>query len=343
VIFDETGVDDLFMAGETVRAESDISGSAHMAGRRVEMLGAAGGDVYLAGMSLLLGGSVTGDATLAGYDVRVGEVGGDLRIAGGSLIIEGPIAGYASITGNDVRIEGPILGDVLLKGGTLSFSEKARIDGQLILFEEVPGKYPVPASVAREDQIERRDIVEWEGVVADTKGPSWTQAVIKYLLQVAVLTGLATLAASMAPRKVAELRRALLGQPSRTLLYGFLVEAGIVGSGILIAVALIGFAMTLVGILLIPVSLLVALAVGWPGYVVAVYALGVGLLRAFGQPQPEELRTRALAAGLGALAARSIALVPFLGWLAFLALTLVGVGALTLRWFDPKPVLANGT
>ena len=124
---------------------------------------------------------------------------------------------------------------------------------------------------------------------------------------------------------------------------GFFIEAVILGSGILFAMILIGFAMTLIGIVLIPVSLLVALFVGVPGYVVAVYSLGVGLLLAFGRPQPDGLGTRALAAGLGALAARSIALVPFLGWLTFLALTLAGVGALTLKWFQPKTVLASGT
>ena len=87
LIFDGVGVDDLFMAGELVRSEAEISGSAHLAGRRVELFGAVGGDVYMAGMSLALGGSVVGDATLAGYDVRVGAVGGDLRVTGDTLIV----------------------------------------------------------------------------------------------------------------------------------------------------------------------------------------------------------------------------------------------------------------
>lgn len=336
VIFNEVGVDDLFMAGETVRGESDISGSAHMAGRRVEMLGAAGGDVYLAGMSLVLGGRVAGDATLAGYDARVGEVGGDLRSAGSTLIVEGPVAGCALITGNDVRIEGPILGDVHLKSRTLSFSDDARIDGRLILFEEERGEHPIPASVASEDRIERRNIGEWEDAVADSRGASWHNTVAGYLLQIAVLALLATLAAGTAPQKVAELRRAVLSQPCRTLVHGFFMESAIVGSVIL-------FAMTLVGIVLIPVSLLAALILGISGYVVAVYSLGVGLLLVLGRPEPDGLGTRALAAGLGALAARSIALVPFLGWLSLLALTLAGAGALMLRWFQPKPALASGT
>ncbi len=340
--FKEVGVDDLFMAGETVRAESNISGSAHMVGRRVEMLGAAGGDVYLAGMSLVLTGSVAGDATLAGYDARVGAVGGDLRIAGNTLVVEGPVAGYATIAGDDVRIEGPILGDVFLNGGSLSFSDRARIDGKLILFEEELGEHPIPASVVREDQIERRDIEEWEGAITESERSGWGHVATKVLLQIAALVVFATLAAGTAPQRVAELRQAVLAQPCRILLRGFLVEAAIVGSGILLAMTLIGFAMTLMGILALPASVLVALVVGIPGYVVAVYSLGVGLLVAFGRPQPDGLRTRALAAGLGALVARSIALVPYLGWLAFLALTLTGVGALTIKWFQPKAVLASG-
>ncbi len=336
VTFNKDNVDDLFMAGETVHAKSDISGSAHLAGRSVEVMGTVGGDAYLAGMNLVLGGKVVGDATLAGYDARVGEVGGDLRLAGSVLVVQGPVAGCALIDGDEVRIEGPILGDVLLKSRTLSFSDEARIEGQLILFEEELGMQSIPTRVAPEDRIERREIWEWEDSTSDSKLTSWSQVVIAYCIQVLVISLLAILAAGVAPQKIAGLRRTVFDHPIRALMRGFFVESAVMGSCIL-------FAMTLIGIVLIPISLLVTLVLGGIGYVVAVYCLGVGLLLVFGRPEPDGFGTRALAAVLGAVVARSLALIPFLGWFTFLALTLVGVGAFTFNWCQAKPVLANGS
>jgi len=342
VAFDEVGVDDLFIAGGAVRAASDISGSAHIAGRQVEMVGAVGGDAYMAGMNLVLTGNVAGDATLAGSDVRVGEVGGDLRIVGNTLVVRGPIAGSALITGYDVRIEGPILGDVQVESGSLSFSDGARIDGQLILLEQEPGEKFVPPTVVPEDRIERRRF-EQGGAAAEAERTSTQDVLVQLLTQIVTFTALAALAAGIAPKKVPELGRAVFGQPRRVLLRGFLFESAIGGSGIVLAVIVISlFSSTLLGILLIPLSLLAAWCVGVAGYVVGIYALGVGLLMSFGRRAPEGFGPRVLAAGVGALAARSLALLPIVGWLALLGLTLAGVGAFTLRWTLPKPMPASG-
>jgi hypothetical protein len=339
VAFDEEGVDDLFIAGGAVRVASDISGSAHIAGRQVEIVGAVGGDAYMAGMNLVLTESVAGDATLAGSDVRVGEVGGDLRLVGNTLVVRGPIDGSALISGNDVRIEGPISGDVQVESGSLSFSEEARIDGHLILLEQEPGETFVPPTVAPEDRIERRAIADEDG--AEAERTSWQDVLVQLLTQIVTFAVLASLAAGIAPKKVPELGRAVLGQPRRVLLRGFLFESAIGGSGIVLAVIVISlFSATLLGILLIPLSLLAAWFVGFAGYVLGIYAFGVGLLKVFGRPAPEGFGTRVLAAGLGALAARSLALVPVLGWLALLGLTLAGVGAFTLRWVLPRPAAA---
>ncbi len=56
---------------------------------------------------------------------------------------------------------------------------------------------------------------------------------------------------------------------------------------------------------------------------------------AFGRLEPESIGDRALAAAVGALAVGLIALVPLLGWLFVLAVTLAGIGALCMRLFRP--------
>lgn len=329
VVLDTAGTDDLFMAGETVRGEADISGSAHLAGRRVTMTGAVGGDAYMAGMDVVLDGPVAGDATLAGYDVRVGDVGGDLRISGAKLAVGGPVAGYALIGGDEVRIGAVITGDVSLTARNVEFADGARIDGKLTLYEEKPGAMEIPASVASEDRIERRDISEWEAATRSVTGWSWMRAVGRFLTGVVMVAALAALIAAVMPGTLAEMRRGILERPLRNLWIGFLAQSAVIGSAVI-------FAMTLIGALLVPAVVFVALAGGFAGYILAVYAFGVALVQAVGRPEPQNVGERALCGGIGALATGIIALVPLLGWLFVLALTLTGLGAVVQRLFRPR-------
>lgn len=332
VVFDAAGTDDLFMAGETVRGTADISGSAHLAGRRVTMAGAVGGDAYAAGMDVALEGPVSGDATVAGYDLRVDAVGGDLRISGGKLAIEGPVSGYAMIAGETVRLNAAISGDVSLAAQTVEFGEGARIDGRLTLYEENPGALDIPASVIPGDRIDRREVSDWKGARRDMEVWNWQRAIGGFLVGVLVVSALGALIAAIIPQTLAEMRRGLLDRPFRNLWVGFVTQSALVGSAVL-------FAMTVIGIALSPAAVVIALLAGFAGYIVAVYAFGVGLMLAFGKPEPETIGRRAVAAGLGALAAGLIALIPLLGWLFVLTLVLAGVGAIVQKALRPGLVL----
>ena len=328
VVFDRAGTEDLFAAGEIVRGQADIGGSAHLAGRRVTMTGAVGGDAYLAGMDLALEGPVAGDATLAGYNVSVTGVGGNLRMSGGNLSIGGPVSGYALIAGETVRIGGEIAGDAIITASDLTFAENARIGGQLTLFEEAPGALEIPANVVPEERIVRRDVSEWEDAAKGVELWNWQALLGRFLTGVLVVSALATLIAAVIPQTLAELRRGLLERPFRNLLFGFLTQSVFAGAAIILL-------MTVIGIIASPAAILAVVIAGFAGYIVAVYAFGVGLLLAIGRPAPTSIGTRALAAGLGAATVGIIALVPFLGWLFFLVLMLAGVGAITLKALRP--------
>ncbi len=328
VVFDQTGKDDVFAAGEIVRGQADITGSAHMAGRKVTMTGAVGGDAYLAGMDVVLDGPVTGDATLAGYNVTVAAVGGNLRISGGNLQIRDSVSGDALIGGETVRISGQIAGDAIITARDLTFADGARIDGKLTLFEEDPGAFEIPGNVVPADRVERRDISEWEDTAEDLDIWSWRTILGRFLTGVIIIGALATLIAAVIPRTLADLREGLLERPFRNLLFGFLTQSVFIGAAIL-------FLLTVIGIIASPAAILVALIAGFAGYVVAVYTFGVGLLIAIGRAAPTTIGTRALAAGLGAVVAGIIALVPFLGWLFIMILMLAGVGAITLKTLRP--------
>ncbi|KAB7614445.1 polymer-forming cytoskeletal protein [Amylibacter sp. SFDW26] len=329
MVQDTEGVDDLFMAGETVRSQKNITGSAHLAGRKIVSTGDVGGDAYLAGMDVSLDGKVSGDVTVSGYSIQVGEVAGDLRMSGSKLVISGPVSGYALIAGEEVRLEAAIKGDVSLSARKVSFADGAKIDGKLTVYEEKTGEIEIPSQVIPAERVDRRDISEWSEVTKGLKVWDWRVALLQFLIGVIVIAGIAALIAAIAPQKLADLRRGILERPFRTLWFGILAESAVVGSTIILM-------MTVIGLLLAPATVFITLIFAFAGYIVAAYAFGVALLMAAGKQEPNSIGSRAIAAGGGALAAGLIAMIPFIGWLFVLSLALTGVGSIVIWLFRPK-------
>ncbi len=325
-----TGTDDLFIAGETVRAVADITGSAHAAGRRVSLDGSVGQDVYAAGMDLTVSGPVRGDASLAGYDIQVkGAIGGDLRASGAKITVDAPVAGYAVIAGEEVNLNSIISGDARVAGQGLVFGPDARVDGKLTVYEQHEGQAEVPDTVVSADRLERILLEDWEeGNWNVPRVFNWWDAVVSFITCVFVVAAIAALIAAVAPQQLAMMRSRTLEAPFRSLWLGFMMQSALIGSVLL-------FAMTIIGIFMVPAMIIISLIAGFIGYVVGTYAFGVGLLLAIGRSEPDTLGERAIAAGVGALLTGLLVLIPFIGWLFMISLTLAGVGALTVRIFRP--------
>lgn len=323
-----SGIDDLFMAGETVRLGTEITGNAHMAGRILEIGATVGGDAYVAGMELNINAEIAGDATLAGYQIRLRQpVGGDLRAAASEVTVDAPVAGYALLSGDRVTLNAPVSGDVSIASTSPVFGADARIAGSLTLYEKEIGTTQVPEAVIPAERISRKEI---ETASADgmPRVFSWKWAIWSFVKGVLVFAVAAALIAAVVPERLAALRKQILAAPFRSLWFGFLAQSAVIGAVVLLAITIIGLALA-------PVVIALAVIGGFIGYVIAAYAIGVGLLQAIGKPIPASLGQRALAGGAGALIAALIALVPFVGRLFVLAAVLAGVGALTLHLFRP--------
>lgn len=323
-----TGADDLFMAGQTVHLQSAITGSAHMAGQYLTIESEVGGDVYAAGQDITLDATVAGDASLAGATIILSApLSGDLRAAASKLILDAPVSGYALLAGESATLNSVITGDASLAFQDLVFGTDARIDGTLTVYEETPGDMQIPASVIPESRVIRKEIemAEFEGM---PRMFSWRDAVWSFVKGVIVVAFLAAVIAAVAPQRLATLRKQILGAPFRSLWIGFLAQSALLGATVLLI-------MTVIGIPLVPAVIILALVGGFIGYVIAAYALGVGILIGAGQGAPDSFGPRALAGGVGAIAAALIALIPFLGWLFVLAAVLAGIGALTQHLFRP--------
>lgn len=329
VVQDKVGVDDLFIAGETIESKQDITGSAHLAGRKVTSTGTIGGDAYLAGMEVTLDGTVTGDVTVAGYTIQIGEVVGDLRVTGANLTLSGPVSGYALVAGENVTFNSVVKGDVNLMADEVDFTDASRIEGKLIIYEEETGEISVPAQVISEDQVERRDISEWSETGREDEAEGFGSKLFGLFKSVLFITVLAAVIAAVRPQKLADLRQSILAQPFRNLLFGFLGISAILGATILLLVTGIGFRLALV-------SLLMAALAAFMGYAIGAYTIGVKALQLANRPDPDSLGAKTFAAGVGAFIVSVIALVPYLGWIVILAVTVVGAGSIVIRLFRPK-------
>jgi hypothetical protein len=328
------GVDSLFLAGEIVRLEAAIDGTGHLAGRRVEVRAPVGGSLYAAGMDVDIAAPLAGDATLAGYSVNVGaEVGGNLRATGARVVLAAPVGGTALLAGEQIELNAAIAGDAAFMGERMRFGPEARIEGTLRIYSERADAIEVPFSVIDPERITRFDRHEWDRLERPLPRLSWTRILAGYLGAAVVVAGLVALVGAIAPGPLAGLRRQIVRRPFGTFGWGFLALSATVGSAAVLA-------MTLLGIVLSPAMLLLAGLAGFAGFVVAAYSFGAGLFIAVGQDEPQSLGMRILAGLIGAFLACVLALVPVLGWLFVLALTLIGLGALTLRVLRPQFLVA---
>lgn len=333
------GIDDLFLAGETVRVSAPPEGTAHLLGRWLRIEAPIAESLYAAGVEMTLEAPVQGDAMLFGYEIEVeAEVGGDLRVGGSEVSVSAPVAGYALLTAEHLDLDAVIAGDAVIAARRVDFGDAARIDGALTVWTDDPDDFEVPERVAPADRVTIRDIRDYEhggmGDMIDPRPSVW--AVIgSFFGGVLVVAAVAALALALMPDRVRAWRRLALARPWRALLSGFLVTSALVGSGFVLA-------LTLVGILLIPPVLLITGFVLFAGYVLGVYVLGAGVWQGLGRTVPVHFPGRMGIAALGAVLTGIAALVPVLGWFFVLALTLWGVGALVAAMMPREPVLNRG-
>jgi hypothetical protein len=324
------GIEDTFLAGETVELSVPIAGTGHMLARRVLVSQAVGQNLYAAGMDVSVAAPVDGDATLAGYSLAIrGGIGGKLRASGANIIIAAPVGGTALLAGERIELAAPISGDVAVTARELVFGEGASIGGTLQIYANDPDAISVPASVVPAERITRHRMEQWKGPSPTAALlPGWRDVIRRFLLGVVAIGAVAALVAAVAPGPLDDMRRRLLARPFATLGWGFLSLSALLGSAIVIG-------LTLIGLLVTPALLVLAAVAGFAGYVVGAYSFGAGILGLF-RAGPGTPGWRAVAAFAGVVAAALVALIPFLGWLFVLALTLAGLGALILNLFRPS-------
>ena len=332
---------DVFMAGYDVDLDGTVAGDAHLAGYNVVVDAAVAGDVYAAGFAVRLNAPVGGDVTAMANSIVLSSsdpVGGNVRLAGESITIGCQVNGAAVTASRTLTLDAAIAGDMNFYGESLSFGPAARIDG--ILTIRAPKEIAVPATVAPPERVKFEvlstpDYVAEAGKTAEHAVRGVWPAIWGAALWWLFLFAMGAAIIALAPRRVQALEESAARRPFRNLLVGILGFSAIVG---LVPV----FAMTLVGLVLLPFVLVFVVVACALAYVFGAYLLMLRIMQAMLAVDTTGKRVGVLAAGL--VAAFLLGLLPVLGWLITLVLLVFGFGAVTVvamrGWTADAPRLA---
>ena len=131
---------DLIAAAGQLSVTGAVHGDVLAAGGTVQLLGPVSGDVRVIGGQISISQRVTGDVVVAGGTLHLlpsAWVDGDIYVAGGQVIEDGTVRGSLVATAGGATISGSVNGDVRGKYGKLEIGQGAQIGGNL--------KYQSPA------------------------------------------------------------------------------------------------------------------------------------------------------------------------------------------------------
>ena len=272
--------------------------------------GTVNGDLSVVGGDVLIAGTVNGDVDAIGGSVRItGDVSGSVSGTSGNLFVGegGQIGGNLDYASGNVVIDGTIDGDATVGAGAITLADNAVVNGDFEYdadsFDRAPGA-EVTGQIIRNP-----NLVSAPGMVI----PEGTFSIFGFLSNLL----LGALLLLLFPVFTVGLADRVEHDP---------IISGGVGLLMLIVVplALVLLAITVVGI---PISILGALLfalVLWVAYVLGSYAVGDWLLSLV------DTESRWLALFVGLLAVAVVNLVPIVGGLVSFVVLLLGLGAFTL-------------
>jgi hypothetical protein len=245
---------------------------------------------------------ITGDVV-----VERGQTLDDVVVINGHVIVRGRVTGDLVAVSAPVRLNGPVEGDVVAVADRVTIGPGGRIDGDLVYGDKEP-VITVPGAV-------RGDTEKFDW--ADVSGPFRAFAA-RLALWVAMtvstlLLGLALL--WLAPRALEAAREIARTRTGAAIGMGLATFFGLPALAVLLFITIVGIPLAIAVLL----AVLPAYAIG---YTTSAWLLGRAIVT------PPRGRVAAFLAGWAIL--RVIALIPWVGGLAWFAATVFGLGALAI-------------
>ncbi|MEE8637625.1 MAG: hypothetical protein V3T21_01110 [Candidatus Margulisiibacteriota bacterium] len=260
---------------------------------------------------VFLGMSTAWAAEGKGDLVRFGQ---DLEVPAGEVV-----SGNAVAIGGSLTVSGRVKGDAVAVGGSLYLKDRARVGGNAVSVGGVIEKSP--RAVVKGDVTE----VSFAGMGGITPGMAAGGLTIFSLLSFIGFLVLVIILVALFPSQLEKVSSAVEGNLLKTFLYGLLVI-------ILFVPVIILLAISIAGIVLIPVWAILVTVAGLFGYIAAAHFIGQKILKA----AKLTVKTMMVETLVGIIILALIGLVPFAGCIIKAILGCMGLGGVALTRFGTQ-------
>jgi cytoskeletal protein CcmA (bactofilin family) len=328
VTVERPSTDDVVAAGDTVQIESEIqgdvatagasvtidgpvSGYAMAAGRHVKVGGRIDNDLWAAGETVTVDGQVGDTATIAGRNVQIGSgssIGDKAILAGETVQVDGRVEHDLRIAAAHALIGGEVGGTVEARARRVELLPGAVINGDLVVRAAQPPEISPQARVSgqvRYEQLQQRTFASWP---------------LYWLFAFLALLALGLPLLYFFPSWPARIARTMTARFGASFLTGVAVL-------IVVPIAVAVLAVTLVGIPLAVVLFALYVAIVVLSTVFVAYEVGAWLLTRMRRESAAPWQRLAL----GAVIVSLLMSLPAVGWLAAIAVVIVGSGALAIE------------
>jgi hypothetical protein len=331
----------LYLAGSTVRLESDVPGDLFAAGGNVTVNKSVGEDAVVSGGevnvdapvgedlraaagNVAVGGQVGGDAAIAGGKVNItrgAKIAGDAWLAGGEVRVNGAIGKELRVYGDEIVVAGEVIGDARLRGRRIEVAPGAVINGGL--------QYTSP-----NDIVISPDARITGKILREPAPDRWITKEhrhgISILLSVVWLVGLiaaGTLLLLLFPNLTRRTESNMRAAPLKSLGLGSAILFAAPPIIIILFVSVIGIPVALVLLATYAILLLI-------GYLTMAAFIGDRIARLARKSAELTTGWRIASMALALILLTLVGAIPFLGGFVILIALLFGLGAFVLQLFQ---------
>jgi cytoskeletal protein CcmA (bactofilin family) len=296
--------DDLYIAGSTIIIDGTVNGDVTRA-------------VRIAGGTLEIKGTIGGDVVAAGGEMHItstAKVGNDLILGTGQASIVAPVDGDIIGGAGDLTLSNVVGGNVTLDVDSLTLLPTANIQGNLAYTSENEADIQPGAQIegTTAHKVPEVKVPAEAGPLSGIRGK-----VVAFLMT--LLAGIVIIL--VAPRRAAAVAASIRREPGWSVLWGSVILFGVLFASIVVCFTVIGIPLALITLALWGIGIYLSqIAVG--------LFIGYWIIGYFGKVETRGVLIGALALGFFLLTL--LKLIPYVGFLLWLATVLFGLGAMTL-------------
>jgi cytoskeletal protein CcmA (bactofilin family) len=313
IIIDGTVNGDIFGAGRSLIINGTVNGGVSFAGQTLTVNGEIAHGARLAGQTIYISGNIGRDLVALGSEATVistAKIGSDLILGVGTSRIYGHINGNIKGSANEVTITDGVGGNIELEADKLTVASTANIQGNLTYTSKNEADVQVGAQVGGKTTHNIPVVKEPAGPFADIGGK-----VIAFLMT--LLFGI--IIVLIAPRRAASVAASIRNKPLSSLGWGAVILFATPVAAIITLITVVGVPVALIGLTVYGIGIYLS-------QIVVGLFIGYWIIGYFREVENRGILVGALA--LGFVILTLLKLIPYVGFILWLATALFGLGAI---------------